>query len=180
MVNKAIKFTYLLFTLGILITSFSLLTLIDEKSKPGLEDVGLNPKSPYCLQMYTSIEKYSKKYNIPKYIAYNVAYRETRYQGPFHWNYRTNHVSSAGAVGPMQIITKYSYKFAGKRVTDRELMNNIDLNVMVSMKMLRAWYNKYKDWGYACGGYNTGYATLNDYAIYCSTNRDYKKNWISY
>jgi len=180
MVNKAIRFTYLLFTVGILATSFSLLTFLDKEKKPGLEDVGLNPKSPASLQMYSSIEKYSKKYNVPKYVAYNVAFQETRYQGPFHWNYQPIHVSSAGAVGPMQIITKYSYKYVGRYVSPNELMTNIDMNVMVSMKMLRAWYNKYQDWGLACGGYNTGQGVLNSYAVFCSTNRNYKKNWTPY
>lgn len=180
MVNKAIKFTYLLFTVGILTTSFFLLSFLNEELKPGLEDVGLNPKSPACLQMYSAIEKYSKKYNVPKYVAYNVAFMESRYQGPFHWNYQPIHVSSAGAVGPMQIITKYSYKFAGRVVTPKELMTNIDLNVMVSMKMLRYRFNLTQNWGLACGGYNTGQPIMNSYAYYCSTNRDYKKNWISY
>jgi soluble lytic murein transglycosylase-like protein len=180
MVNKAIKFTYLLFTIGVLLTSFSLLNYLDCDSKPDLNDIGRNPKSPSCLQMYSSIEKYSKKYNVPKYVAYNVAFLETGYRGPFHWGYHPSHISSAGAVGPMQIITKYSHKFAGKQVSPNELMSNIDLNVMVSMKMLRVWYNKYQTWDLACGGYNTGRPTINSYAIFCSSNMDYKKNWVSY
>ena len=43
--------------------------------------------SPTSMRMYELIEKYSDKYDVPKYIAYNVAFKETRYQGPFHWNY---------------------------------------------------------------------------------------------
>ena len=39
------------------------------------------------LQMYEAIEHYSDSFNIPKHIVYNVAYLETRYQGPFHFNY---------------------------------------------------------------------------------------------
>jgi hypothetical protein len=42
------------------------------------------------LQMYESIEHWSDSFNIPKHIAYNVAYLETRYQGPFDFDY--NHI----------------------------------------------------------------------------------------
>jgi len=130
------------------------------------------------LQMYESIEHWSDSFNIPKHIAYNVAWLETRYQGPFHFDYNPYQKSSAGAVGPMQIITKYSYRYAGRHVSDKELMNNVELNVSVSMKMLRKRFEMYRDWGKACGGYNTGSPVLNDYAIYCVSNKNYKKNWF--
>ena len=39
------------------------------------------------LQMYESIEHWSDSFNIPKHIAYNVAYLETRYRGPFDFDY---------------------------------------------------------------------------------------------
>lgn len=44
---------------------------------------------PNSIKMYECIDKYSKKYNVPDYIAYNVAYLETRYKGPFHGNINT-------------------------------------------------------------------------------------------
>ena len=59
-------------------------------------------------QMYESIEKWSDSFNIPKHIAYNVAYKETKYKGPFDFNYEHKLESSAGAVGPMQIITRWA------------------------------------------------------------------------
>jgi soluble lytic murein transglycosylase-like protein len=150
----------------------------EEKQEQYLEQLGLEPSAPVCLQMYSCIEKYSEKYRVPRHIAFNVAFRETRYQGPFHWSYTTNHKSHSGAVGPMQIITKYSHRFAGRHVTETELMTNVDLNVSVSMKMLRKWFEVYRDWGKACGAYNTGSPVLNDYAMYCLNNKNYKKNWV--
>lgn len=152
---------------------------IEENKLEQLLIIGSKENSPPCLRMYHSIEKYSVQYGIPKHIAYNVAYMETRYQGPFHWNYQPNCVSSSGAVGPMQIITKYAHSYVGKHVTPTELMQNIDMNVMVSMKMLKKWYSLYDDWGLACGGYNTGHQTLNLYGVYCSTNKNYKQEWIN-
>jgi soluble lytic murein transglycosylase-like protein len=145
-----------------------------------LEQMGDEPNAPACLKMYNSIEKYSKKYKVPRHVAYNVAYKETRYQGPFHWSYTPNHVSTANAVGPMQIITRWAHPYAGRHVSQRELMTNIDLNVMISMKMLRTRYDMYKDWALSCGGYNTGSPVVNEYARFCSTNKDYKKNWVKY
>jgi hypothetical protein len=83
---------------------------IVKKNKVDVEDViqrgrmGGVPTSPTSLKMYELLEKYSEEYDIPKHIAYNVAFLETRYQGPFHWNYVPARTSPVGAVGPMQIM----------------------------------------------------------------------------
>jgi soluble lytic murein transglycosylase-like protein len=166
--------------IGVIVTGFTLLKLVKTEEKIKIENSGIKTNLPFCLQMYTSIEKYSDIYKVPKHVAYNVAYRETRYQGPFDWNYHGRLTSYAGAVGPMQIITKWAHKHAGRHITEKELRTNIDLNVMISMKMLRKKYDTYKDWALSCGGYNTGSPIVNDYAIFCSTNKNYKKNWVKY
>ena len=129
------------------------------------------------LQMYESIEHWSDSFNIPKHIAYNVAYLETRYQGPFHFDYNPYQKSSAGAVGPMQIITRWAKPYVRKRLTEKELKTNIDLNVKISMQMLRKWYSIHHDWTLACGAYNSGSPIRNDYAVYATTNKDYKNKW---
>ena len=178
---KTAMFLWFLVIFGCVGFAIYSLGKIEERAKEQyLEKLGSEPNAPICLKMYNSLEKYSKKYHVPQYIAYNVAFLETRYQGPFHWSYTPNHISSAGAVGPMQIITKYSYKYAGKVISPKELMTDIDLNVRVSMKMLRARYDACHSWGLACGGYNTGSPVMNSYAVFCSSNKDYKKNWIRY
>ena len=129
------------------------------------------------LQMYESIEHWSDSFNIPKHIAYNVAWLETRYQGPFHFDYNPYQTSSAGAVGPMQIITRWAKPYVRKRLTEKELKTNIDLNVKISMQMLRKWYSIHHDWTLACGAYNSGSPIRNGYAIYATTNKDYKNKW---
>jgi soluble lytic murein transglycosylase-like protein len=129
------------------------------------------------LQMYESIEHWSDSFNIPKHIAYNVAYLETRYQGPFHFKYNPYQKSYAGAVGPMQIITRWARPYVRRRISEKELKTNIDLNVMISMKMLRNWYSIHHDWTLACGAYNSGQPIRNDYAVYATTNKDYKNKW---
>ena len=159
---------------------YSIEKIQEQAEEEYLEMLGSEPTSPVCLRMYNSIEKYSKMYRVPKYVAYNVAYKETHYQGPFHWSYNPYQTSYANAVGPMQIITKYAHPYAGRRVSQKELTRNIELNVMVSMKMLRARYNTYHSWALSCGGYNTGSPIVNEYASYCASNKNYKKNWVTY
>lgn len=129
------------------------------------------------LQMYESIEHWSDSFDIPKYIAYNVAYLETRYQGPFHFDYNPYQESHAGAVGPMQIITRWAHPYVKRRLSEKELKTNIDLNVKISMQMLRKWYSIHNDWTLACGAYNSGRPIRNGYAIYATTNKDYKSKW---
>jgi len=80
----------------------------------------------------------------------------------------------------MQIITKWAHQYAERRITEKELRTNIDLNVMISMKMLRTRYNSTGNWATACGGYNTGSAIVNEYARYCVSNKNYKSKWVSY
>jgi len=77
----------------------------------------------------------------------------------------------------MQIITRWAQTYVKKRVTAKELRNHIDLNVMISMKMLRKWYSIHHDWTLACGAYNSGQPIRNAYAVYATTNKDYKEKW---
>lgn len=128
-----------------------------------------------AIQMYFYIKKYSKQYGVPEPYAFAVAYRESRYQGPLDLNYDHRLTSPGGAVGPMQIIPRYAHKFAGRTVTPQELRNDINLNVKVSMKMLRKWYSIYHNWGLAAGAYNTGRPVMNDYAR-AVVNKEY--HWI--
>lgn len=180
MLKNGLKYFYLLFIVVSIIASFNLIGLGKDTDEYKLEDLGGKPNSPYSLQVYTSIEKYSKQYRIPKYIAYNIAFLETRYQGPFDWDYHGKLTSFAGAKGPMQIMPKTANYITGKHITQKELLHNIDLNIQISMKLLNKLRKQYHDWGLICGYYNTGYPKINDYAKFCVTNKDYKKNWVEY
>jgi soluble lytic murein transglycosylase-like protein len=116
-------------------------------------------------------------YNIPEEYAFAIAYQETRYQGPFHRDYSWSMTSTAGAVGPMQIIPKYGITYAKKYlnrdVTANDLNEDIELNVHISMLMIRDWKNMSKgDWKLAFGGYNTGKLLVNQYALNVY-NKDY-------
>jgi hypothetical protein len=180
MVKNGLKYFYLLFAVIIILATFNLGEVTKTNEGYNLEEIGGKPNSPYSLQVYTSIEKYSKEYKIPKHIAYNIAFLETRYQGPFDWDYHGKLTSFAGAKGPMQIMPKTANYISGKNITQKELLHNIDLNVQISMKFLHKLRKQYNDWGLICGYYNTGYPKINEYAKFCVTNKDYKKNWVEY
>jgi soluble lytic murein transglycosylase-like protein len=136
-------------------------------------------QSPTSMKMYELIEKYSDEYEIPKYIAYNVAYMETRYLGPFHWKYNPYQESFAGAVGPMQIMPTTSDYINKVNYSKKRLTTDIELNVETSMKLLNRLYSRYKDWSIVCGCYNTGRPIVNDYARYCASNVNFKNKWVS-
>ena len=124
MMKQGIKFFYVMCLMGVIFASMSLIGVNTEEETYDIGELGGMPNSPYCLQMYTSIEKYSEQYNIPKYIAYNVAYLETRYRGPFDWNYDHRQTYSAGAKGPMQNHPKICPRFCKwkdyrKRITTK-------------------------------------------------------------
>jgi soluble lytic murein transglycosylase-like protein len=180
MVIKGFKYFYFLFAVVVVIGTFNLLNVVKEDNGYNLEDNKGHVTSPYSLQVYNSIEKYSKQYNVPKYIAYNIAYLETTYQGPFDWRYHGKLTSYVGAKGPMQIMPKTANWITGKNITQKELLHNIDLNVKISMELLHKLRKQYNDWGLICGYYNTGYPRVNDYARFCVNNKDYQKNWIGY
>jgi soluble lytic murein transglycosylase-like protein len=133
-----------------------------------------------AIQMYFYIKKYSKKYGVPEDYAFGVAYNESRYRGPLHFSYRTKDlVSSTGALGPMQIIPRFAPHFVGRHLHKNELRDNIELNVMVSMKMLKKWRSISPNWETALGGYNTGHLAVNEYAR-SIIRKDYKRHWIKY
>ncbi len=152
-----------------------------KKIKSGFFKQKNDINSSNSIKMYESIEKYSNLYNVPKYIAYNVAFKETTYRGPFDWKYNHVQKSYVGALGPMQIMlstAKSPIYSSGLNITTESLMNDIDLNVELSMKILRRNFEKTGNWKLACGMYNTGRAIINDYAIYCATNKNYKNKWV--
>ena len=139
-----------------------------------LDEFSLNIDLP-SLQMYNAINKYSKEYNVPKDIAFAIAYAETGYKGPLHLSYNPSQ-TSVGAVGPMQIMPKTGAWIDPKGYNHTKLKNNIEYNVELSMKLCALWYKQYGNWQLTMGYYNTGYPKVNDYAIKTSTGT-YK--WIN-
>jgi soluble lytic murein transglycosylase-like protein len=176
-IKRTLIFVTLLVIFGVLTCGWLLIKSENDKFEIA-RSMGNSSNSPACLQMYNIIENKSEEFDIPKYILYNIAYLETRYCGPFDWSYDPCKTSSAGAQGPMQIITRFAHKHAGHVVSDKELRTDLELNIDVSCSMLRDLYKTYGRWDIALGYYNTGYPQVNGYAQYGSSNKDYKNRWI--
>lgn len=118
------------------------------------------------VKMYNSILKYSEEYGVPKEYAFGIAYSETRYKGPVDTLYKGTFRSKAGALGPMQIMynTAKLYIKKDELLTKKLLKNDIELNVKLSMRILRDLKDTYGTWGKALGAYNTGRPVVNKYA----------------
>ena len=129
-------------------------------------------------RMHESIIQYADTFDIPIHIAFNVATLESSYRGPMDSTYKHNVVSRAGAVGPMQIMPQYASWFAGFDVGRQELKDSIELNVWLSMKILRYYYDKHQDWAKALGSYNTGRPIVNRYARRGINPNYYTIRWI--
>ena len=139
----------------------------DVKQKIDLSsNASIDASSPPCIRMYDAIIKYANMYDIPKTYAFGIAYKETRYNGPFDWRYRHNQTSCVGAIGPMQIMPSTAdLMWKSFKVSRVRLMNDIDFNVHTSMKLLRNLHDRYGDWKTVFGCYNTGRPMINQYAI---------------
>jgi soluble lytic murein transglycosylase-like protein len=119
---------------------------------------------PPCVSLYNSIEKHASKYGIPRKYAFGIAHKETSYSGPNHIDYDPYRISSAGALGPMQIMLTTAEEINKTKISKSKLKNDIDYNVETSMKILRKLKDRYKDWKLAFGAYNTGRPCVNRYA----------------
>lgn len=115
------------------------------------------------VELYYSIMKYSKQYNVPEGYLFAIANSETRYGGPLDKSYIPNLTSSANAVGPMQIKLSTAKMFC-KSITYNQLKDSIDLNVKISAMALNHLYKYYGNWQQAFGAYNTGKPILNKYS----------------
>jgi len=124
----------------------------------------INDRTPPCLQMYNYIKQYADTFDIPLRFAFGIAHTETGYNGPLHWRYNPAQISSAGAVGPMQVMVATARYINKDAVTKETLRTDIEYNVRTSMKLLRRLYNLRGDWKTVFGEYNTGRPCINGYA----------------
>ena len=155
--------------LSLVILAFAVLTtgkmskINDDPYLEGVDSITIVNSAP-SIQMYFYIKKYAAEYEIPEAYAFSLAYQETRYQGPMDLDYNHKQTSYAGALGPMQIMPSTARMIYGKSIPNHKLKNDIKLNVMISMKLLRRLRNTYGNWGVVFGAYNTGRPCINGYA----------------
>jgi soluble lytic murein transglycosylase-like protein len=150
--------------LTVVLTTFNPKTIINsDPYLAGIDSTNIDEAIP-AVQMYYYIKKYSNEYGIPEDYAFSVAYVETRYQGPCDVKYNPIQTSYAGACGPMQIMPATAKLICKKKISRNQLHNDIDLNVKISIMLMRNLHDKYNNWGKVFGAYNTGRPCINSYA----------------
>lgn len=154
----AIFTTFSVFVIGFWLT-------LEPEKVSYLEKGKITTTTPTCVQMFYAIDKYSEQYQIPKSYAYALAYYETRYTGPFQWNYDPSQTSTVGALGPLQIMYATAKTvFPDEKFSKERLRDDIDFNVHCGMKLLRQMYDRIGNWEKVFGCYSTGKILVNDYA----------------
>jgi len=140
--------------------------------------------SPPSIQVYYYTKIYCKLYGVPETIAFGVAKLETNYRGPDNHHYNPLQISYANAMGTYQLLLStakdmYVLLNLGPRneLTSEMLLNDVELNTKLGIRYLR-WIhdNISKDWKIVCGFYNTGYPTINEYAISATKYFNTKNN----
>ena len=129
-------------------------------------------------RVHDAIVLYADSFGVPLNIAFNMAYLETTYRGPQDSIYNHRKVSSCGAVGVMQIMPRWASHYAGFPVTRQQLRDSIELNVMVSMKIMASNFKKTKSWKKAAGKYHTGKPCIDWYAKKAVLKNFYQDKWI--
>jgi hypothetical protein len=171
-------FSILIISIIVIVSYFSKKEYV-ENNHTYIGGMGDDLSLPVSLKMYDIIEELCDTYDIPKHIVYNIAFLETRYEGPFDWDYNPYLTSDSGAEGPMQIMPSTANGIHNCNIDRKTLRTNLNLNIETSMKLLQRLFDKYGDWSLVCGSYNTGRPIINNYTLFCVNNKDYRKNWIS-
>ena len=178
-IENSIRSFYIILIVAICYIASCLDNVSEDKAQNDTQ-TNFEASAPTPIEMYKLIEKYADQYRVPRHIAYNIAYLETRYKGPFDWSYQPALESYAGAVGPMQVMVSTAQFINNRNITKSRLKNDLETNIKTSMKLLRRLHDMYGNWLLVCGAYNTGQPLVNEYARFCVTNKDYRKNWIYY
>lgn len=134
---------------------------IDSTKQIRLEEIGYPAlRVDYC------ISKYCKQYNVPKELVERCAHIESTYiKNDICYIHNKR---GLGGLGVLQMSYRTAKTvFPDSSFTEYDLLNNIDLNVHISVKHIANLYAKYKDWGVVFSAYNQGEAyayNINEYS----------------
>ena len=140
--NKAMKNTIAI--LFIIIISVALGYAYD-KIVTGIE------KKNYPLMYEEIVEQYSQEYNVPREIIYSVIKAES--------GFRADIVSSAGAVGLMQITEAtfdWLMSYQTHEILSPGLLYEPETNIKYGVCYLNYLYHRFESWDIAFAAYNAG------------------------
>ncbi|MBR2622230.1 MAG: lytic transglycosylase domain-containing protein [Clostridia bacterium] len=105
----------------------------------------------YPREYQTYVERYAKQYNVPENLIYAVIRTES--------DFKPDAVSSAGAVGLMQIMPS-TFRWLSDDMLGEDLEDGMlydpETNIRYGVYYLRRLYDRYNDWPTACAAYNAG------------------------
>ena len=123
-------------------------------------------------QLHYYIQKYSEMYGVPKAMLYRVARLETGYDGPEDSEYNPYQISTAGAMGPMQVMATTADFVWGEQINRFRLLYDIEFNIHTSVRYIKNLKSQYGSWKTAFGFYHTGKPIIDSYAVYVATGRN--------
>ena len=103
------------------------------------------------------VEKYAKKYSVPKELIFAVIKVES--------NFNPNDVSSAGAMGLMQIIPS-TYEWLTTKLGEEYCEENLydpEINIKYGAYYLQYLYSRFGSWERAIIAYNWGETNFNEF-----------------
>lgn len=101
------------------------------------------------------VEHYAKQYNVPVNLIYAIMRTES--------SFKSDAVSSAGAIGLMQIMPStfrwLSDDMLGEKLDDA-MLYDAETNIRYGVYYLSRLRDRYGDWQTACAAYNAGNGTV--------------------
>ena len=114
-------------------------------------------KKIYKIDYSEYVEKYSKEYNVDKYLIYATIKAES--------NFNQYAKSSQGALGLMQLMEATATEIAPKigiNVTE-ERIYDAEININLGTKLLSNLLQKYENTGLALAAYNAGSGNVDNW-----------------
>lgn len=107
-------------------------------------------RNRYCRQYSDYVAKYSEEYVVPEYVVYAVIKAES--------NFESNAVSSAGAIGLMQIMpdTFATLVSQTKDGYAEGMLYDPETNIKYGVYYIAQLFAKYGNWDTAFAAYNAG------------------------
>lgn len=114
-------------------------------------------KKIYKIEYSEYVEKYSKEYDVDKYLIYATIKAES--------NFNQYAKSSQGALGLMQLMQSTALEIAPKagiNVTE-DTIYDAEININLGTKLLSILLQKYKNTGLALAAYNAGSGNVDNW-----------------
>lgn len=114
-------------------------------------------KTIYPTEYYDIVEKYSKEYNVDKYLIFAVIKAES--------NFKEDASSKKGAKGLMQLIDSTAEEVAktiNLDIKDKDILNP-DININLGTKYISSLLKKYENKELALAAYNAGSGNVDNW-----------------